>query len=112
MKKTYFLAVLFFFIAFSVFAAPLKIIFKNSTGYEIVEIYISPSNSDDWGDDYLAGASLNDGRSFTVTLNPSAGEKNLYDVQLVDIEGYTYSQYDIPVKNDTIIEFTSDDLDK
>ena len=106
------MVILFFFTIFTAFTAPLKFNLKNSTGYEISEIYVSPSSSSDPGDDLLGGASLQDGKSFTVNINPPGGGKVLYDVLVFDIEDDLYSKFEIPITDGLVIEFTLDDLDE
>jgi hypothetical protein len=113
MKKRILLLVLVIFAVCPVFAAPKgpKITLKNSTGYEIAEIYVSPADSDDWGDDYLVNMSLDDGDTFTMSLPRPLSEINTYDIQFVDIEGDSYSQFEVHVKSGDTIEITMDDLD-
>ena len=116
MKKKLFLALVCFFVAFSVFAAPKdkgpKVTLKNSTGFEVTEIYVSPANSDNWGDDYLVNTTLDDGDSLTITLPWPLSEVSSYDIQFIDIEEDSYTQFDVAVKNGSIIEMTQDDLDE
>jgi hypothetical protein len=89
-----------------------KITLVNSTGYEITEIYVSPASSDDWGDDYLVNATLDDGDSFSVTLPVSLSESDVYDIQFTDTDGDTYTQFEVAVRNGATIEITFDDLDE
>lgn len=42
----------------------------NATGYELNALYISPSKSDDWGDDVLGQDVLSDGQSVNVHFSP------------------------------------------
>jgi hypothetical protein len=115
MKKRIFLFILLFVTVFSLAAAPSgksKINLQNSTGYEITEIYVSPASSDDWGDDYLVNATLDDGDSFTITLPSPLATTDSYDIQFVDIEGDSYTKFDVTVKNGGTIEITMDDLDE
>ncbi|MDR1179328.1 MAG: hypothetical protein LBK44_02390 [Spirochaetales bacterium] len=89
-----------------------KIILLNSTGYEVTEIYVSPASSDDWGDDYLVNTTLDDGDSFSVTLPVPLSEVDVYDFQFVDIDGDTYTLFDVSVKNGGTVEITDEDLDE
>jgi hypothetical protein len=111
MKKYILVWVLCIFAVFSVSAAPggkTKLILQNSTGYEISEIYVTSADRDDWGEDYLVNTTLDDGDSFTINL-PKDG---VYDIQFIDVDGDSYSQFEVAVKNNTTIELTQDDLDK
>ena|ERR1700683_615727 len=56
------------------FAQDAKQDFKlvNKTGYELKALYVSPSKSDDWGDDILGQDVLADGQVVNVHFNPKA----------------------------------------
>jgi hypothetical protein len=117
MKKHIFLFIFLLATGFILAAEPSggkrpKIILQNSTGYEIAEIYVSPASSEDWGDDYLVNTTLDDGDSFTVSLPVPLSQADVYDIQLVDVEGDTYTQFDVSVKNGATVEITIDDLDE
>jgi hypothetical protein len=42
----------------------------NATGYELKALYVSPSKSDDWGDDILGQDVLSDGQTVNVHFSP------------------------------------------
>lgn len=42
----------------------------NATGYELKALYVSPSKSDDWGDDILGQDVLSDGQTVSVHFSP------------------------------------------
>jgi hypothetical protein len=42
----------------------------NKTGYELKALYVSPSKSDDWGDDILGQDVLGDGMTVNVHFSP------------------------------------------
>ncbi len=44
----------------------------NKTGYELKALYVSPSKSDDWGDDILGEQSVGDGQVVNVHFSPKA----------------------------------------
>ena len=111
MKKRILLSLLIFFAVSLAFAAGPRITLKNSTGYEIAEIFISPADSDDWGDDYLGNTTLDDGDSFTVTLPQPLSAVDTYDFQFIDIDGDSYTQFDVVIRNGSLIEMTFDDID-
>jgi hypothetical protein len=118
MKKRVFLFIFLLAAVFPLAAEPVsggkrpKLTLLNSTGYEVTEIYVSPASSDDWGDDYLVNATLDNGDSFTVTLPVPLSQADTYDIQFVDIDGDTYTRYDEPVKNGMVIEITDEHLDE
>ena len=73
--------------------APLDVI--NNLGVDICYLYISPSTSEDWGDDWL-GASDTIGPGFSATFYVPVGET--VDMQAEDCDGYILdTQYDIYV---------------
>jgi hypothetical protein len=42
----------------------------NATGYELKALYVSPTKSDDWGDDILGQDVLSDGQAVNVHFSP------------------------------------------
>lgn len=42
----------------------------NATGYELKALFVSPSKSDDWGDDVLGQDVLSDGQAVNVHFSP------------------------------------------
>jgi len=55
----------------------------NRTRWAIYELYLSPSASDEWGDDQLAGETIEPGDHFILSEIPC----ELWDVLLIDEEG-------------------------
>lgn len=53
----------------------------NATGYQINEIYVSPSASDEWGENIL-DAVLEDGNYATVTFQPEADDTQSWDLMV------------------------------
>jgi hypothetical protein len=76
MTKVRFAAVLaaVFMMTAPVMADDAKQDFKlvNKTGYELKALYVSPSKSDDWGDDILGQNVLADDQAVNVHFNPKA----------------------------------------
>ena len=83
----------------------------NNTGYDIYFLFVSPSESDEWGDDLLGDDILEDGKTFTYQLPQSLNRTSLYDFGVEDEEGDTYSKYEVKITNNARIVFTLDDLD-
>jgi hypothetical protein len=84
---------------------------KNSTGYTIYYIYVSPISNDNWGNDVLGDKILRNGETVTVSLSQALNVVNRYDIQLKDEDGDTYTKRNIQVTTNTLIEFTIHDLD-
>ncbi|MDR1144417.1 MAG: hypothetical protein LBK77_09420 [Spirochaetaceae bacterium] len=82
----------------------------NDTGEVIYFVYISPSESLEWGEDTLGGEILEPGQTVTIPLPSSAGSGNLYDVKLEATYDH-YTKYEITASNNTRIVFTVDDLE-
>lgn len=53
----------------------------NKTGYDIKELYIGPTSSDDWGDNILK-RTLKDGQTLNVTFSPRAAAAK-WDIKVV-----------------------------
>lgn len=71
--RTSILSVLFLFFGLATQAADVDLDFKlvNKTGYDIKNIFISPSKTDEWGENVLQGG-LKDGQTASITFNPKA----------------------------------------
>jgi hypothetical protein len=83
----------------------------NNTGYTIYFLYVSPSESDDWGDDILGDAVLRDGETFTYKLTEPLSRVNTYDFLAEDEDDDPYLKWEITITNNSKIVFTLDDLD-
>jgi hypothetical protein len=79
----------------------------------VYEIYISPKEYDEWGDDFLGDEDiLSDGETFTARLEYPLSRIDTYDILLVDEDGNGYTKFEVTVSNNKRIEFTLDDLDE
>ncbi len=54
----------------------------NKTGYEIKEIYVAPSKSDDWEEDTLGDETLEDGETWKLSFSGSS-KTCLWDIKVV-----------------------------
>jgi opacity protein-like surface antigen len=107
MKKIVFLMVLFTAVVFTAAAAdPVIITVINNTGEDIYYLYVSRSDSDDWGDDLLDDDVLEPGEGYQVSLPPGT-----WDIQVEDDWGDTYTKSDVRIIRSTVIKMTPDDLD-
>lgn len=79
-------------------AGPVSLEVVNDSGEDIWAIYISPSDSSQWGDNWLGGDRLPDGESYTFTdiepgtydLRADDGFNNAIDAEMgVEIDGDT-----------------------
>ena len=113
MKKNI-IFVVFILLSAAVFGQALTgVLFINSTGYDIKELYVSPTSHDDWYDDLLKGQTVSDGESFTITIPDYEDSELLFDAMAVDVDGDEYSKFEIDLSssNNRSIEFTFDDYD-
>jgi hypothetical protein len=85
-------------------AATIEI--TNGTGsWDIYYIYISPSTSDSWGDDWLGSEIMSPGDTWEFTV-----QSGTWDIKLVDEDGDEYIRYNVPVSGTYTWYATLDDL--
>ena len=54
----------------------------NRTGYELKEVYVGPTTSDDWGDDILGQGTLENGKAVNIRFSPKVKTCN-WDLKVV-----------------------------
>ena len=77
--------------------------------WNIHDVYISPSSSDNWGEnDLVSGQILRAGESITRTVDPGD-----YDLKCEDNEEDEYTRYEVCIPRGMLVEWrvTLDDLD-
>lgn len=82
----------------------------NETGYNIYELYVSPTDSEEWGEDILGEDVLMNGDSFMVTFDEEweavllAFEVEKYDLKVIDEDGdeFVYTELEL----ETIMDIT------
>lgn len=62
-------------------ASQMDFVLVNGTGYQINEVYIGPSASDEWGENIL-DAVMPDGSTATVTFQPAADDVQAWDLMI------------------------------
>ena len=67
-------------------AANLDFELVNNTGVDIYEVFVSPSDVEEWGDDILEQDILEDGMSVEISFDPEE-EAALWDLMVKDGEG-------------------------
>ena len=84
----------------------------NNTGYTIFYLFISPSESDYWGEDVLAADEvILDGETFIYQLTAPLNRVSVYDIRLIDEEGDDYIKWEVTLTNNNRIVFTLGDLE-
>jgi hypothetical protein len=63
-------------------AGPQDFELVNNTGYEIKNVYISPTTSNDWGDDVLGADTLAAGDSQEIKFPESRGDACEWDLKV------------------------------
>jgi len=74
----------------------------NNTGYTVWYVYLSPSDSSSWGDDWLGSSVLRHGEIISVGL-PSGGR---WDIKLVDEDNDAYTKYEVSADSWIIFTFS------
>ena len=70
------------------FADPRDFQLTNSSGREIAEIYVAPSNMDDWGDNLIPdGKVLPNGNTVPIAFQRFTEGNCFYDIKVVTTDG-------------------------
>jgi hypothetical protein len=88
-----------------------QITITNQTGYTAFYLYVSPSSSTEWGNDLLGRDVLLSGSSWKYRLPNNHRVGTLYDIRLTDLDGDTYSKFQIPIASNQNIVFNIADID-
>ena len=86
------LAAALVFFSFAAEAGTITIF--NNSGYDIHELYISPSGTQGWGQDLFGNGYLEDGDEYDVRI-PNCDE---FDLMVADSRGNQTDWYEIPGK--------------
>jgi len=90
MKKILFLFVLaaglsFFTTSYSS-AQALTFDVTNNTGVTLVDVFVTPSETANWGNDILPNSLFENGSTITVTIPETYGETCMFDMKITDLE--------------------------
>ncbi|MDC7227127.1 MAG: hypothetical protein PQJ61_10230 [Spirochaetales bacterium] len=111
MKKILFVLMIILLTTAAVFAENVVTV-TNETGYTINYIYFSPSDYDDWDDDFLGDDSLEDGETVEIVLDREIDEDQfIYDLQAVDEDNDYYTMYEVDLNESMDISLTMDAYD-
>ena len=72
-----------------------KFDFSNTGTLDICQLFLSPTSTNDWGPDQLAGQKIPAGQKFTLTNIPAA----TYDAKAVACDGTTEATIQVVIKN-------------
>jgi len=110
MKKPFVSAFFLVLVSIAVTAQQLPIIIiVNNTGLTIDSIYISPANSDSWGQDILRGGTLQKS-SYIHELSSPLNKENVYDIMLKNSEGQEFIKWDVKISDNAQVVFAAEDL--
>ena len=84
----------------------LKVDLINSLGYDLNELYISESDSTDWGESILY-TTFADGERIKLVVEPSSYEH--YDMMVIDADGDYFYFYELPLTPGATVELMTTD---
>lgn len=69
----------------------------NNTGFTLVDVFVSPAETDHWGKDILPNDLFENGSTIKVTIPPDYGTTCMFDMKITDAEGghITFTNIDI-----------------
>ncbi|KAB2814864.1 hypothetical protein [Phaeocystidibacter luteus] len=87
------------------FATPMiNFTLANNSEYTFMNVYISDSDSEDWGNDRLGSKLLNPGEEISFLI--SAGT---YDLKIVDEDGDICTQMGLRLSGDVVLNYSNDE---
>jgi len=87
LRTSFLLALLLCLVVSAKAALDLDFTLVNKTGYDIKEVYVGPTSSDDWGDNVLKDI-LKDGQGLELKFHPKATAEK-WDIKVVYTDGET-----------------------
>jgi hypothetical protein len=89
------------------FAGDQDFTLVNKTGYDIAEVYASPTKAADWGKDIMGNDVLSNGDQIDITFAPNASAC-IYDLQVVysDKESAEWDKVNLCTTNKITIHWT------
>lgn len=71
-------------------AAPQDFTLDNATGYDIANLFVGPTSSDDWGDDVLGEDVLKNGEAVKIHFPDGRGETCQWDLKITYTDKTTH----------------------
>lgn len=59
----------------------------NNTGVTLVDVFVTPSETNNWGNDILPNDLFENGSTITVTIPATFGESCMFDMKITDVAG-------------------------
>lgn len=109
MKKTIFFAILLVVFSTDFFAQSVQdFTVVNNTGVLIYDLYVTPADAEEWGEDILGVETLEDGASVDISFSGYSDSTCLWDVMIGDTEGNYFWLEDVDLCTVFTLTFTSD----
>lgn len=69
----------------------------NNTGFTLVDVFVTPAETEHWGKDILPNDLFENGSTIKVTIPPDYGKTCLFDMKITDTQGghITFTNIDI-----------------
>lgn len=69
----------------------------NNTGVTLIDVYVTPAETNNWGNDILPNNVFENGSTIRVTIPPDYGETCMFDMKITDAAGghITFTNIDI-----------------
>jgi len=90
----------------SAFADPRDFTLRNHSDVDIAYVYVSPTATDDWGDDIMGADILESGDSIDVTFDSFDGGTCLYDIKVIGTGGELGYLYKVDLCSVTTVTFS------
>jgi hypothetical protein len=87
-------------------ADPRDFTVVNSTSLVLTHVFVSPSDTTDWGDDIMGRDVLNPSETVNVTFAKFDGNSCLYDVKVFGQSGETGVLYKVDLCSTTTVTFS------
>lgn len=88
----------------------LDFVLVNDTGYEIDQVYVSPTKIEEWGSDILGQDTLADGKSAKIHFDPSSEKTTKWDIKIVftDKESRYWTDLDLSTISEVTLHYKND----
>lgn len=78
----------------------------NNTGMVLLDVFISPNDSEDWGSDVIPKDVIQNGETFDFTFTDVSPEKCIWDIKFTGEDGVAYIMQDINLCKTGVITLT------
>ena len=88
----------------------LDFVLVNDTGYTIDKIFVSPSKTEEWGDDVMGQDQLEDGKSVKIHFSRAHERETKWDIKVVftDNENRYWTDLDLSTISEVTIHYKND----